>query len=366
MPRALALLPLLLTTSALADDPDWRAVPAGRFVPGCADERPGTQPAAPTRMPVLWVTPTRITVEQYAQCVARGECRAASPARWCDRSRPTLPATCVSYPQAERFCRTLGGRLPTAREWEFLADTGFDLALGDGVDDAHGATEWVADGEGLLAGQAETRGGVADLEPLLRCSRGSADADLETGRLGFRCVRPTPPPPVPRRPSPVERTLQPFTLAGGKLQLVVRLSDDARAHTFVGCRDALSPLGAFAGAHDVASEWGPVTRYQYEAPCREVRFVITAPDVRPGPFRALGAGPRFGAATFAACRASSGAREVEVPGNACTLRLAADLNGDDVADFLVESTDVCTETTLLVSSGDSWVVAAHGATWCPD
>ena len=370
MPRRLLVF-ALLSPAALADpEPAWRPVSKTSFVFGCADEvaTAGKKPA-PTKVPALWMTPARITAEQYQQCVAHGGCKPVPSMRWCNTAEPTWPATCVSYPEAERYCRWVGGRVPTAVEWESFADSGFDMNSGDGVDDAHGATEWVADGKGLLKGYEETRGGVPDLEPQRRCVGGNAISNIETGSLGFRCVRATPPPPFRRRPvEAVKRTLRGFTLVGGRVVLAARLSDDELAHTFVGCNAGVQPLGAYVATSTEPGEWGPATRHSYATPCQEVVFVITAPDVRAGPIRELGRGPRFGEATFKACRASSGDRVVEVPGSpsSCQVRLAGDLNDDGVADFLVETRDVCTAGVLLLSAGDTWLVAARDDLWCPD
>lgn len=302
------------------------------------------------------MTATRITAAEYQQCVDHGACKAVPSSPWCNTTEPTRPATCVSFPEAARFCGWVGARLPTSVEWESLADRGFDLHAGEGVDDAHGATEWVV-GEGRAAGFEEVRGGVGDLEPLRRCAWGNARRSSETGQLGFRCVRATPPPAFPRWPRDVKRTLRGFELAEGRVVLDVRLSTEELAQTFVGCRSSVLPLGEYVAPHTRETEWGPATRHAYATPCSDVVFVITAADVRAAPLPHLAKGPRA-AAKAEACRVVSGAE--------CKARPTGDLDGDGVVDFFVESRDVCRSGALVLSAGASWRVVAQGALWCPD
>lgn len=86
-----------------------------------------------------------VTVEAYAECVAAGHCeaplargdlpRAAMTPELRKRAqkvfgdqcnsgwegREAHPVNCVSLAQAERYCTTRGGRLPTEAEWELFA-----------------------------------------------------------------------------------------------------------------------------------------------------------------------------------------------------------------------------------------------------
>jgi formylglycine-generating enzyme required for sulfatase activity len=58
---------------------------------------------------------SEVTIERWTHCVAEGRC---SPQL---AQEPGLPVTNVSPAEAERFCRSLGGRLPTRDEWIFAA-----------------------------------------------------------------------------------------------------------------------------------------------------------------------------------------------------------------------------------------------------
>lgn len=358
------LLATSLAATAFASPPVWRAVPSGSFVFGCSDEDPTMKQAAPTKMASLWTT-ARITAAEYRQCVAGGGCKAVPTMPWCNTTEPSWPATCVSFPEAARYCAWAGGTLPTAVEWEYLADTRGDLNSDPGVDWAHGASEWVI-GNGRGTSYEEVRGGVGDLEPLRRCAWGAAKRTSETGNIGFRCVRTRPPPPIPRQPGEVKRTLRGFSLVAGHVMLSDRLSDDVLAQTFVVCTTRVEPLGAFLSSSSEKTEWGPKVRHAYAAPCKDVVFVLTAADVQAGSLRAPERGPR--AATFDGCRASRGEQVVELPGRPphCQLRLAADFNDDGFTDFFVEAREVCSSGVLLLSNGTSWAIAARDELWCPD
>ncbi len=349
----------MLSSVAFADDvePAWRAVPRGSFSFGCGDGKPAT---TKTEVPAFWVTPERVTTAQYQACVAARQCRARPSHRWCDAT-PSYPATCVTYLQAHRYCRWVGGRLPTEVEWEYVADSGADMNSGAGVDTAHGATEWVIGVREFASQQDNTRGGVADLSPLQRCVGGFADGDLETGNIGFRCVRSTPPGIFPRQFRRMQRTLRRFEVRGKQLALDTKLKDDERARTFVGCKNELRPLGAWVAAK--------ATWQLYETPCTDVAFVITAPDARASSFVPLGRGPKFGdVAVSPACVLTNGTQRTEVPGDwaRCDVKLAADLNGDAQPDFLLHASQTCTSAALLLSEGSEWRVAALDQLSCPD
>jgi formylglycine-generating enzyme required for sulfatase activity len=216
----------------------WTRIPAGRFQMGCV---PADMRCEPDEKPRHTVTltrafdlmPTEVTVGMYrAVTPTMGEQPAWS-------KTPEQPVTVVSWDEAQMFCQTVGGRLPTEAEWEYAARGGRDGATfpwgdqaptdrtgaingvafeGDaaravksfapnayGVYDMAGnAWEWIADWyapyesgpavdpKGPPAGRARVvRGGsYGDDDGNLRVSNRSANLPRSRNfNIGFRCAR---------------------------------------------------------------------------------------------------------------------------------------------------------------------------------
>ena len=105
---------------------EFVALAAGSFHFGCEpqdtdcgdDERPGHQ----VEVAPMWLGKTEVTVEAYARCATGGACTAPNTGGACNwgvAGRERHPINCVDWTQADAFCRHLGGRLPTAEEWEY-------------------------------------------------------------------------------------------------------------------------------------------------------------------------------------------------------------------------------------------------------
>ena len=354
-----------MSLPSFAQQIEWRSIPAGEFVLGCGDEKPTKTKPRRTKMPAFHVMPLRVTVGDYSRCVEAGACTAAAKSPWCDVRSPELPVTCTNFPQAEAFCAWAGGRLPTDAEWEYVADLGTDMNAGVNVDDKHGATEWVSKSPRRHEGYEGTRGGIEDLTPRLRCDRGDSQREHQGSFVGFRCVRAVPP-PFPRVVTTAKRELVRFV----PTKKGIALRTKATAQTFAVCSGVIAPFEKFLGEVTMTSgdkeTGGPWTEqlHEYEAPCRDVAFVIDAPDVSAGKFR------RSNEGRIAGCVLSRGKYRQELHGlfGKCDVKLAGDLNDDGVSDFLVhrEIEDPCVTATLLLSSGEGWSVFADDVHFCPD
>lgn len=65
-----------------------------------------------------------VTTAAYETCVSEGKCTAGQFGGFCNSKNPSRsqdPINCVDWNQAETYCRSQGGRLPTEVEWEFAA-----------------------------------------------------------------------------------------------------------------------------------------------------------------------------------------------------------------------------------------------------
>jgi formylglycine-generating enzyme required for sulfatase activity len=107
------------------------ALPGGTFHYGCEpqdgdcgdDERPGRK----VDVGPMWLGKTEVTVEAYGRCLAAGACTAPVSGGACNHGvagRERHPVNCVDHVQATAFCKYMGGRLPTAEEWEYAAKGG--------------------------------------------------------------------------------------------------------------------------------------------------------------------------------------------------------------------------------------------------
>jgi formylglycine-generating enzyme required for sulfatase activity len=216
-------------------------IPGGTFTMGlaaCPSEK-GEIDHHPLRVATVHpfeIDPTEVTVAAYAACVARGSCpalREGSPDCTYGRSSPDLPINCLTWAQADIYCRAVGKRLPTEEEWEFAARGGMEARIYPWGDDAPkdqlcskdpsghvryaacrvasyppgafglfdmagNVWEWTSTGEARPTGPARMiRGGgrftsVADDEcghMFRTADRRAWDPDVTSSEIGLRCAR---------------------------------------------------------------------------------------------------------------------------------------------------------------------------------
>ncbi|AKT36123.1 uncharacterized protein CMC5_002360 [Chondromyces crocatus] len=228
-----------------APDPQRKGmiqIPSGSFEMGFDGCDTDEQPVHTVKVEGFWMDVTEVTVEAYEQCVRAQTCQPAQTADEAD-SRPEgilhcnsgrtdrarHPVNCVTWRQADTYCRAQDKRLPTETEWEFAArgtkgrtfpwgDTFLDEGLcwdrDDGtcpvgsfpdgntpqglMDMAGNVWEWTAS---HYCGYGEPdcddtsyvdRGGawVSDEERLVHAAhRGRGNARTAESYIGFRCVR---------------------------------------------------------------------------------------------------------------------------------------------------------------------------------
>jgi sulfatase modifying factor 1 len=86
------------------------------------------------------------TTDEYKTCVDGGKCdttatQACDPHTWGTADRGKWPMICIDYPQAEKYCKSHGKRLPSDLEWEWAARGGEEARVfpwgSDPPDESH-------------------------------------------------------------------------------------------------------------------------------------------------------------------------------------------------------------------------------------
>jgi sulfatase modifying factor 1 len=101
-------------------------LPGGRFVMGSMNPHapPNERPARTVVVAPFWIDRTEATIGSFRTCVDAGTCsRPARTSTACtfDTGDAELPVSCVHWRDADAYCRSVGKRLPTEREWEYAA-----------------------------------------------------------------------------------------------------------------------------------------------------------------------------------------------------------------------------------------------------
>ncbi len=122
-----------LTATASADRVE---IPAGPFQMGCSAGDPNCEkdegPAGGTtvNVPAFRIDPREVTVAEYRDCVAAGQCSEPltfARNKYCNYDAPGRddhPVNCLDWSQAVAYCAAHGGRLPYEAEWEKAARAG--------------------------------------------------------------------------------------------------------------------------------------------------------------------------------------------------------------------------------------------------
>jgi formylglycine-generating enzyme required for sulfatase activity len=99
-------------------------VPAGPFSMGSELGFDEERPVHRVELSAYWIDKYEVSTDGYQQCVADGKCTAAAQGVGCNAGRTDRqdhPANCITWAQADAYCRWAAKRLPSEAEWEKAA-----------------------------------------------------------------------------------------------------------------------------------------------------------------------------------------------------------------------------------------------------